>query len=221
MDAEELAQRFPRLYHLAADGSWPSIAGKGLLSTTAILDLYQVPEPRRSEIEAARRPDSVVLEHPQYGRAVIRDNKPLLEARLKTCLLDGLTLVEWYRLLNSWVFFWPTRRRVETLLRAAAYRDAPQLVIMVDTSKLLSARGDEVYLSTINTGATRPFAWPRGRSTFQSIAEFDFEARRQRGQQAIAEVAVKYAVPDMVGVAKSVVRHLPDGGSEVLWLVDE
>ena len=125
MDAAELARRFPRLYHMAADGSWPSIAERGLLSTTALLDLFEVLEPRRSEIEAPAEPESVVLEHPQHGQVTIRDNKPLLESRLKGCLLDGVTTEEWYRLLNRRVFFWPTRKRVDTLLGAAAYRAAP------------------------------------------------------------------------------------------------
>lgn len=221
MDADELARRFPRLYHMAADGSWSTISALGLLSTTALLDLFEVPEPRRTELEATRRPESVVLEHPRHGIAVIRDNKPLLESRLQSCLLDGLTPEDWYRLLNRRVFFWPTWDRVNTLLGASAYRDAPQLVVTIYTERLIAAHRHTTTLSPINSGATRPFAWPRGASTFRSIDDFDFEARRQRGRQAIAEVAVDYGVPDVVGLAESVVRQLPDGSSEVLWVVDE
>jgi hypothetical protein len=72
----------------------------------------------------------------------------------------------------------------------------------------------------INSGATKPFAWPRGESTFRSIHDFDFEARRRRGQYAIAEVTVDYAVPDMLDIVESVMRHLPDENSEVLWPVN-
>src|SRR5262245_53924072 len=101
---------------MAADGSWPSIASRGLLSATALLDLFEVPEPDRTEIEGSSRPDSVAIEHPRYGRAVIRDNKPLLESRLSGCLEDGLAPEDWYRLLNQRAFFWLTRKRVDKLL---------------------------------------------------------------------------------------------------------
>lgn len=221
MDADELVRRFPSLYHMAADGSWPSIASHGLLSATALLDLFEVPEPRRTEIEGRCRPDSVVIEHPQHGRAVIRDNKPLLESRLRGCLQDGLTPEEWYRLLNRRTFFWPTRKRVDGLLGAATYRSAPQLVLTVPTKQIVALHRNAIALSTINSGATRPFAWPRGASTFLSIDDFDFESRRHRGQHAIAELTVDYAVPDIADVVESVVRHLPTGESEILWPVDE
>jgi hypothetical protein len=39
---EELVSIYPRLWHMAEDGSWPSIADNGLLSTSALLDLYGV-----------------------------------------------------------------------------------------------------------------------------------------------------------------------------------
>lgn len=217
MDAADLVRRYPRLYHMAADGSWESIVERGLLSCTALLDLFEVAEPRRSEIEAQRRPDSVLIEHLDLGTAVIRDNKPLLEGRLASCLQDGMTPSDWYRLLNHRVFFWPTRKRVDTLLSAAAYRDAPQLVITVRTDDLVAVHADRISLSTINSGATRPFAWPRGARTFLSIEEFDWEARRRYGQSAVAEVAVDYAVRIVTDVVERVVRHRPDGSEELLW----
>lgn len=217
MEEADLVRRYPRLYHMAADGSWESIAEHGLMSCTALLDLFEVAEPTRSEIEAQRRPQSVRIEHPDLGIAVIRDNKPLLEGRLAGCLQDGMTPSDWYRLLNHRVFFWPTRKRVDTLLSAAAYRDAPQVVITVRTKDLVAAHANRITLSAINSGATRPFAWPRGARTFLSIDEFDWETRRRHGQSAIAEVAVDYAVGDMTDVVERVVRHRPDGSEELLW----
>lgn len=220
MEAELLVRRFPHLYHIAADGSWDLLVEHGLLSCSALLDRFQVPEPRRSSIEAARRPDSVILEHPELGRVVIRDNKPLLEGRLAQCLQDGLSPSDWYRLLNRRVFFWPTRKRVETLLAAAAYRDDPQLVIMVRTERLMATHGERITLSTINSGATRPFAWPRGRTTFRSVNDFDWESRKRYGERAIAEVAVDYAVENMTDLVESVVRHFPNGDTESVWQAD-
>ena len=41
-ELEELLSDCPTLYHMAEDRSWPSIRHRGLLSTTALLDLYGV-----------------------------------------------------------------------------------------------------------------------------------------------------------------------------------
>jgi hypothetical protein len=221
MDPAELAKRYPRLFHMAADAAWPAIRLHGLLSTSALLDLFEIHGDQRDAIESARRPDSVDIGHQAQGQAVIRDNKPLLENRLAGCLTDGLTPAEWYRILNSRVFFWPTVARLETLL--AAYRDSPQLVLVVHTDRLVAAHCDQITLSTINSGATRPIAVARGASTFTPIATFDFDGRRRRvgTANAVAEVAVDYAVPQIVDMIERVERRHPDGRTEVLWQPDD
>jgi hypothetical protein len=217
MEASELSRRYPVLYHMAADGSWDSISAYGLLSTTALLDLFDVATAKRRAIEENRRPDSVVISHPDYGTATIRDNKPLLEGRLTSCLQDGMTPGEWYQLLNRRVFFWPTRERLQRFTGAAAYRDAASVILTINTQELLAIYGDSITLSYINSGATAPFAWPRGRNTFRSIAAFDWEARRHRGKDAIAELAVDYSVPEILAVTDTVVRRMPSGVEELIW----
>lgn len=202
---------------MAADGSWPGIARHGLLSATALLDLFEIGDPLRFQLEAQRRPDSVLIDHPVHGHAVIRDNKPLLESRLAGCLQGGMTPEQWYRLLNARTFFWPTRERVDTLLDAAAYRTSPQVVVTISTERLVAAHADAICLSTINSGATKPFAWPRGPDTFTPLAAFDFSARKRYGKRAIAEVTVDYAVKDMVVVTERVERHFPDGSRSTVW----
>jgi len=42
MDPELLIKTFPRLYHMADRDAWPSIQRHGLLSTTALLDLFEI-----------------------------------------------------------------------------------------------------------------------------------------------------------------------------------
>jgi hypothetical protein len=106
---------------MAEDGSWPGIRKHGLLSTSALLDLFDVTGSERSSIESERRLESVTLKHPVYGKAVVRDQKPLREGPLAKCLI-GLTLQEWYETLNSRVFFWLTEERLKGLLMAIPYR---------------------------------------------------------------------------------------------------
>jgi hypothetical protein len=55
VDAERLAGVYPVVYHMAQDGSWPSIRDRGLLSTRAIVDLYQPDDQTRDEILATVR----------------------------------------------------------------------------------------------------------------------------------------------------------------------
>lgn len=56
----------------------------------------------------------------------------LSESKLAAALTD-MTVEQWLRLLNSKVFFWLQRERVNRLLGARAYRDSSHLVITFDT----------------------------------------------------------------------------------------
>jgi hypothetical protein len=99
---------------MAEAGSWPSIARHGLLSTSALLDLFDIRGPAREAIESRHRLQSVRITHPVYGAAVIRDQKPLSDARLSTCL-SGCSIREWYELLNRKAFLWTTEDRLKIL----------------------------------------------------------------------------------------------------------
>src|SRR2546423_380545 len=131
MDVAQLVETYPRLFHMAESGSWPGIQGHGLLSTSALLDLFEVDAELRTEVESARRPESVSITHPVHGTAIVRDQIPLREGPLKQCLV-GMTPVEWYRELNRRVFFWLSEERVGGLLRGQAYRGRPHDVLTVD-----------------------------------------------------------------------------------------
>jgi hypothetical protein len=82
LSGDYVAERWPKLYHMAEAGSWPSIECHGLLSTSSLLDLFDVQGEDRESIEAMRRPESVRITHPEHGEAWIRDNKPMNETVL-------------------------------------------------------------------------------------------------------------------------------------------
>ena len=195
---ERIIEYYPRLYHMAEAGTWDSIGTHGLLSTSALLDLFGIKGAKRRVIESEHRPESIEISHLRYGTAMVRDQKPMREGALLSCL-DDVSPQQWYKILNQRVFFWLTRERLLGLLSARAYRGRAHCVITVDTAGLLERYIDKVTLSPINSGSTLYRPQPRGRDTFLPIHRYSFEARRRkRGiKNAIAELAVDYAVPDI------------------------
>lgn len=204
---ERLAELYPRVYHMAEEGSWDSIRNRGLLSTTALLDLYEIQGEERFAIESQHRPKSVVIAHPRYGPAVIRDQIPMRESSLEQCL-DGMTPRQWYELLNGKVFFWATKQRLLQLLSARAYRDRTHSVLTVDTQQLVAQYSKTLRLSPINSGSTIYKPQPRGRQTFQLIPDYPFDVRKKkRGlANAIAEMCIDYSVPNLGDFVVRVVR---------------
>lgn len=195
---EQFAEHYPHLYHMAEVGVWPSVQKHGLLSTSALLDLFEVNGDQRRRIQSEHRPESIAIAHPRYGTAVIRDQKPMRESALLKCL-TGMTPEQWYEMLNGRVFFWVTEDRVRKLLNARAYRDREHTVITVETAPLVAKYADRMFLSPINSGSTIYNPQQRGRGTFRPFADYPFEERRKlRGlKNAVAEAAVHYAVPDL------------------------
>ena len=205
-----VSELHPRLYHMASDGSWPSISRHGLLSTSALLDLYEVTGERRVALESRHRPEMVEIHHPVHGGAHIRDQKPMTDRSLGRALAgSGLTPAGWYRLLNHRVFFWTTEERLRRMLGAAPYRAAYHTVLTIDTRRLLDRYHDRVTLSPINSGATLPYPWPRDASTFQPLESFPYERYRMRrpSRAVIVELAVDRAIPDISELVVDVRRR--------------
>ena len=210
METELLVRRYPKLYHMAEDGSWESIRRIGLLSTSALLDKFDVMGEERRKIESTRRPEIVEIEHPVLGKALVRDNKPMQEKTLEKCLV-GMTPREWYETLNRRVFFWVDEGRLKKLLGARAYRDRPHLVLEISTAELLRRHHDRVLLSSINSGATFTMnPAPRGSDTFKSI--FDHPEGKP-----VVELTVAYSVPDVTALVLSVSRWHGAENLEEIW----
>lgn len=211
MNADLLTEMYPRLYHMAEAGSWESIRKNGLLSTSGLLDLFEVSGLRREELELRRRSASVVIEHPAHGRAVVRDQLPIRESQLAS-VLEDMAVDEWLRMLNSRVFFWVTEERLIRLLGARAYRARAHDVLVVDTAALVDVHRDRIDLSPINSGATLFNAPRRGRGTFLSIEEYPLSIRRRQvgRQAAVAELAVRGGIADIQPFVVEVSRRQGD-----------
>ncbi|MGF1552351.1 MAG: hypothetical protein ACFBWO_07605 [Paracoccaceae bacterium] len=210
----------PTLYHMAERGSWPAIAARGLLSTTALLDLYAVPEPARSTIERDHRPEGVTLRAEGLPPAVVRDQKPMSRAGLERCLPARLAPEDWLALLNAKVFFWLSEARLHRLTGAKAYRDDAHDVLEIDARSLVDAHRERIWLCPINSGATKPFGAPRDETSFARIEDYDYahwRAKRPKGERVV-ELAVDHAVPD---IARHVRRVVVKRGTETVAVLHE
>lgn len=210
----EFLQSSPKLYHMAEFESWWSIKERGLLSTSAILDLYEVEGEQRREIEEVRRPASVVLAHEILPPITIRDQIPMSDDALRKCLLDGLEPADWYRLLNERVFFWPSKERLLRLLGARAYRNKKHDILEIDSASLFANYRDAITLSPINSGATLFDPQPRGKKTFSRIAAYPYGERPKDNR--VAEVAIDHSVPDVANYVTRVSQM--QGADEVGYL---
>ncbi|PXA68044.1 DUF7002 family protein [Cryobacterium arcticum] len=210
MLTKDLIRLYPELYHVAADGSWPAIERHGLLSVSALVTRWGVRQGApQAAILTRRRGETLELEHPDYGTAVIRHQKAMHESSLAAALEDDLTPSEWYAMLNDRVFFFLQKTRLNELLAARSYRDDAHTVITVDTRSLVAAHEDDIELTTVNTGFAQRFsAEPRGRDSFQSIEEFSHPTRAHASTKVVdvAELAVYRGVRDITKHVKRVER---------------
>ncbi len=199
MKEADLFSLYPRLWHMAEDGSFDSILTHGLLSTSALLDLHAVQGEERWALERMRRPKSVRLRGKGLPSAIVRDNKPMTASALEKCLTHGVKPEDWFAILNDRSFFWLSKTRLNKLLNARAYRDRPQTVLTVDTTSLVEAHRENVELSPLNSGATIYKPQPRGPDTFKPIVDYPFEQRRkEKGREFwVVELVVVGGVPDI------------------------
>ncbi|MDO9380358.1 MAG: hypothetical protein Q7T56_16050 [Nocardioidaceae bacterium] len=200
MRSSELVERYPRCFHMALGEAWPSIRSHGLLSAAELARRFDA-TPGQARRIAALRPDVVALRGANGESALVRDQKPMNEAKLRSSLTD-MTVEQWLDRLNSLVFFAATAKRLESLW--SAYRDRTCTVMTVDTAALLASHGPDVLLSHLNTGAVRmPFHY-RGSDTFQPVAAFE-----HRGKDWVAEIVVPNAVPDIESLVVDVEVRRP------------
>ena len=209
---EEIIARHPLLYHMAEAGKWENIQRHGLLSTVALLRLFEVSEPQRSAIGSRYRGSRAVIRHGDYGCAVIREQTPMPPGKLGLALTD-MEPSEWYQLLNGKVFFWSTESRLVSFLQAKSHRDRPHDVLTVCTRSLVVQHAAETTLSPINSGTVRMPTHRRGSNTFQTIADYTCKTKRE----CFAELAVEGGVTDIERHTLSVDRWMGPTRQQNIW----
>ena len=140
------------------------------------------------------------------------------EGALRKCL-RGMSPRRWYECLNGKVFFWLSSERLSRLLSAQAYRDTTHCVLTVETAPLLRRHVSRITLSPINSGSTIYNPQPRGSRTFLPLHEYPFSrwAAKRGAKLAIAELAVQYAIPDILEFTLRAERRRRDKVLNVLY----
>lgn len=199
MRVSDLSSKYPALYHMAEKRNWDSILRHGLLSTTALLDLFEYTGKDRFEIESQLRCREYRITHPAHGVAFIRDQDPMRDRpekglSLGECLVN-ITPQQWFELLNRRTFFWTDVTGLNFMLGAKLYRNRSHYVITVNSGELLRRHADKVSLSDMNSGSLYGQK-KRSADTFKPISRHDVPWVR--------ELAVEYSVPDITELMTSV-----------------
>ncbi len=210
---EKFIELHPTLFHVSLAG-WDQIQQHGLLSTSALLDLFEYDNTQRFPLESRKRPERVQLHHPVHGNAWLNDQKPLHENILAKSCPAAFTPQRWIEYLNRRVFFWPSTDRLNKLHNARAARQYERIVVQIKTQDLLDHFGDRVELSPINSGATFPLG-SAPRVEFLPLGGFPFDfwsQKRGSGKKAIVEVTVPDAMnkPELLSIYASDQRSRPE-----------
>lgn len=194
----------PLIYHLAESENWPSIQERGLLSAACLLQACG-----SVRLNGSHRPARTVLPNGW----VIRDQQRIPRAALEKCLVE-MTPEEWYALLNSRVFFWLDRDRLNRQrLACGPHR---QVVLVLDSAKLIARYRDSIELTPINTGNARRKPALRGRQTFVLYRDWLSSGWMSETMALVtnprprnhrpAELTVVNSVPDVLRFVTAVVK---------------
>lgn len=207
----------PHLYHLAEAENWPFIQRHGLLSASALIEACGA---GARGVGRAQRTAGVTLP----SGAMLRDQVPMPPTALERCLVK-MTPTEWYALVNQHTFLWPDVERLQRFRNAPVQFGRPQVLLVIDTAKLLAAHAERVFLTPINVGSARRRPARRGEVSFVPYASWlangwasesvglDTTARSRRHPPA--EVAVRGGVGP---IEKLLVQAIPVAVGEPLSL---
>ena len=184
MDASTFARHFPRLYHLTFASNLPGIRANGLLSTEALAGRF-TPEDKVAALNRRRRCIQ------QIEGVTLRDQHAAVEAKMKSCLV-GVTIPEWFTLLNGKIFFFVSKQKVDVL--ANAYASYSNVLLEIDTAELLATHTEHASLCRINSGSFLYNPRPRGRASFIPLAAYTYKNKRDTP----AELTMDRPIPEIL-----------------------
>ena len=173
MYTSDLAAVAPQLFHLTAGDAWESIQEHGLRSATWLVRTRGMDDERATALLTAPREAVEVIGDPAdpLGHATLRDQKPLTLSKLER-LVEGITPENYIRLINDRVYFYMKTVDVERVRGVREAEGQPQLLLTLDSRRLLADYQGSVRVAKINTGATIGMQGRRGPRTWLAIDKF-------------------------------------------------
>jgi uncharacterized protein DUF7002 len=187
-------------FHIADAENWPSIRRSGLFSASRLIARDRL-EGDAALPFAGHRATGMRLP----SGVLIRDQSPMPPEALRRCLDPGLTPQDWYDLVNSKVYFWLDRDRLERHLAACGAR--AQILVAVDLPALVERHGQAAFLTPFNVGNARRRPASRGRRSFVPMAAWLTDRWRSEAEPGRpprsashppAEIAIEDSVPDVM-----------------------
>jgi hypothetical protein len=204
VDLDELVARFPRIWHATFPGGWDSISQSGLRTSMELLT-----NAGRGD-EATSMRSEIAHVATEGGDAVLRSQVP--NRVDPEPYLDGITVADWWVLLNSRSYFFADQDALEKLVQSCAEDGTGQEVISFETRRLLAPVAEHVEVATVSVGVFPRTSGPcRGRSTFQSLSDFSGDTAK------IKEITVTTPVAIVDSAVIKVVRFTPNQDPVRIW----
>lgn len=196
MTPEQLIALYPRIYHMAEAGSWPSIRKHGLLSSNEVTRRSGAKGHAATKLRRGHRPAKVPIDVPGLGVVVLRDQIPMAPARIQRALPDSVSAADWYELINDRVFFWVSEGRLHRLLNGKQYGHLEHDVLTLNTESLVIAHVNDIHLCHMNSGNTFPVMTKRSPDVFKRIEAYEMNTRG-RPRKQVVELTVVGGVLDI------------------------
>lgn len=197
MNLDDLVARFPNVWHATFPGGWDGIQRSGLRPAADLLKAA-----KRAKEASALREEVVELKLPD-GEATLRHQAP--NRKDPAPYLDGISVEEWYQLLNGRSYLFVNREDVDKLVNTCLELGIGQEVATFQTRRLLSPVAEHVQVNTVNASTFPRAGGPvRGPKTFLSLPDYAGLPTK------IKEVTVTVPIPIEDSAVISVVRFAPD-----------
>lgn len=216
MTPNQLITAYPRVFHMAEVGSWPSIKQHGLLSSNEVVRRSGAVGDAAAALRRGHRAGKVTVAVPVVGDVILRDQIPMHPARITRALPPSISAADWYELINERVFFWAEEHRLRRLLNGREYGHLEHDVLTLDTASLIQAHHDRIRVCHMNSGNTFPAMTKRDPDIFKPIAAYEV-TRTGQPRKPVVEVTVLDGVPD---IGRHVISAKRMRGDQVLGTLD-
>ena len=183
MLVEELALRHPQLFHVTRAGAVAGIRRHGLMSTSGLLKLLNVPVDQRDEIESRPRATDIDIAHPLHGEVVLPARR-MAAGEL--------------RAIDKRVFFWTSEESARCDITARERKDVDWIVLVFDTLSLGRWYPRQIEIPSISPSLWRATGVASRDTAFASLESIPHDGRRSGlHRRWIDELALLGGVDDV------------------------